>query len=226
MSALIVVVCQDRPADNGDVRVGSQGVVRELIRKIRQVLESIVVHPHGDVLFVEDDAVFVVVDVRGILHVVSAAAEIQGDDAQILSGRVICMACKSHILLAQQTSRISRGLLTAGGCDFPRIFFRLRQVDGDLHGAVLRVSLELDVFVRPVLVDVVGADGQVVEPVGGPGGVLCIQGLEPPDDLPWTGHDDVHDPGIQQIPGCHGVFHESALHCLIQQTVHDLRQGG
>ena len=86
-------MAQDRPAHDGQVRVGADEVVRELSQEAEELLKGCPVDLHRGVAAVKHDAVFVVVDIRGILEEPVLARNRNRDQPVIGASRVIQPVC-------------------------------------------------------------------------------------------------------------------------------------
>ena len=75
MAALEMVVAEDGTTYDGKVCVGTKKIVREQFDKIKQSGEGVPVNFHGDMLAIEDDAVFVVIDIGGVLKAPFSAVQ-------------------------------------------------------------------------------------------------------------------------------------------------------
>ena len=88
-AALEVVMAQDGAADDGQVRVRPEEVVRELTDEVEEFPERGTVDLHGHMLAVQYDAVLVVVDIGRVLEAPVALVDGDGDDAVVLPRRVV-----------------------------------------------------------------------------------------------------------------------------------------
>ena len=124
MSALEMVMCQNRAADNRQIRIGADKIVRELLDKIQQFAERCRFNFHRRVLRIEYNAVLVVIYIWRILHKPAAAVDCHRNHAVILPCRMIHTTGIALIFLAQQALGI-RGLRHQFGCrNRLRVFFR------------------------------------------------------------------------------------------------------
>ena len=173
-ATLEVVVRQNRAAHNGQVGVGANEVVREQVHKIEQAGQALAVDVHRTMLGAHGNAVLVKVRVRAVLEAPALAVELDGDNAQILSGGVsAAVGCggASGIALVFD-AELAGGILLARvlGCtcrgDIARVLLRFGQVDGDLQVAPVGGSAPLDVARDGGAAHVTGVTAQAVEPVG------------------------------------------------------------
>ncbi|MNJ46717.1 hypothetical protein D3C77_418550 [compost metagenome] len=90
MSApLEMVMRQDRPANDRQVRIGADEIMRELCRKIQQTLKGIPRQLHRHMIMMEDDAMLIVVYVRRVLKQPRLIVQFDRNHPQILPCRVI-----------------------------------------------------------------------------------------------------------------------------------------
>ena len=173
-ATLEVVVRQNRAAHNGQVGVGANEVVREQVHKIEQAGQALAVDVHRTMLGAHGNAVLVKVRVRAVLEAPALAVELDGDNAQILSGGVsAAVGCggasgialvfdaelAGGILLARVLGYTCRG-------DIARVLLRLGQVDSDLKIAPVGGGAPFDVARDGGTAHVAGVAAQAVEPVG------------------------------------------------------------
>ena len=85
-AALEVVVRKNRAAHDGQVGVGANKVVREQVHKIEQAGQSLTVDVHRAMFGAHSNAVLVKVRVRAVLEAPPLAVELDGDNAQVLTG--------------------------------------------------------------------------------------------------------------------------------------------
>ena len=69
-------------------------------------LEYLCIDCHRNMLFIKDDAVFIIISIRRILHEPILAVDIQLYRTKILSCRVCLVTCESHIFNTKLTLRI------------------------------------------------------------------------------------------------------------------------
>ena len=225
VAALEVVVGQNRAADNRQVGVGADKVVRKLPHKVEQLAKAGAVDLHRDVLAVEADTVFVVVDIGRILQEPRRAVDGDRHDAVVLAGRVVDPSGIAFILRAQLAAGIVGGGQVAGGGNRLRVLFRLGQVDGDVQLAVFGHRLPLHVAGDAVAADVVGVLAKPVVPVGGLLRALPVESVEFFDHLRRPRRQHTHQPGIKQVAVNDAVlFEHTALIGVVQQGVQHRRQ--
>ena len=101
IAALEMVVAQNRTADNRQVRVASERVVRKLRDEIQKPFERGATDFHRRVLGIENDAMLVVVDIRRILQAPFFARQFNRNDSVILARRVIYSAGVAFVFQTQ-----------------------------------------------------------------------------------------------------------------------------
>ena len=134
-------MAQDGAAYNGQIRIGAYKVVGEHPNKVQQLFKGPAVDLHGNVPGVEHDAVFVIVNIGGVLQAPGLSAHVDGDDPVVGPGGMVHptgIALVFHAQLALGVG-ILGGVL--GGGNGLGVLFRLGQVDGDVHFAVGAVVL-------------------------------------------------------------------------------------
>ena len=112
-------------ADDGQVCVAADEVVREYGDEIEQASEHGLVDFHGDMVAVENDAVLVIVDIGGILEIVALPVKLNGDDAVVAAAGIIEPAHIALRLAAEQALGIAHGLLELRRGDGARVLFGL-----------------------------------------------------------------------------------------------------
>ena len=121
VTALKMLMREDRAADNGQIGVGADKIMRKLSDKIKQLAEYRRVDHHRDMLAVEHDAVLMIVAVGRILQIPVARIDLDRDGAQILARRVILPTRVAHVLGAKLTLGIRDGSGRACLGDIARI---------------------------------------------------------------------------------------------------------
>ena len=196
--------------------------MRERIDEVGQPRESGAVDLHRPHRLAQHDGVLVVVLVGRVLQEPSLAAELHGDQAQILPGRVIGSAGVALIVPNQEVRRVRLVFRTAylpGGLgDVARVFLGFGQVDGDVHPAVDGVLLPADVLCGTAGSDVVARHRDSVEVIRGRGGVLLVQGPEPLAEHRGVHDERAHDSGVPQVAfgGCVG-FDKAPRRCVVEE---------
>ena len=167
VAALEVVVGEDGAAHDGQIGVGADEVVGELIDEVKHAHKAVVGDAHGHVFVVEYDAVLAVVEVGGILHVPALAVERQRDHAVVLPRGEADAARVAGVLRAEHALGIAGLLGAALRGNVARVLFRLGEVDGDLQLPGLGVLEKAHVFGDAVHLDVVAVAAEPVEPLRG-----------------------------------------------------------
>ena len=106
LAALEVFVIEDGPAHDGEGSVAPDEVVGENVHKIEKLGGGVCVDVHGDVLFVDGDAVFLVIGIGGVLQKPLFAAQRQLDRAQVPAGRVGRRTFEALVLLAERAGGV------------------------------------------------------------------------------------------------------------------------
>ena len=102
-----MIVRKYRTADDRKIRVRSDRIMRKRLYKIEQFCKCIFIDLHRRMLFVEHDAVLVVVNIRAVLKEILLPAQHDRDDAVVLPCRMRKRSGIAFILCAQQTERIA-----------------------------------------------------------------------------------------------------------------------
>ena len=216
--ALEMVVAEDGAAHDGQVRIRAHEVVGELLDEIQKLPESAPVDLHGRVEAVENDAVLIVVHIRGVLEEPVRPGDGHGDDPVVLPGGMVHAAGVALVLPAELTLGIAalRGAL--GGGDGLGVLLRLGEVDGDVQVAVFCPRHPFDVFRNAVAANIAGVLTEGVVPVRSGPGALGIALLEAGDDLTGPGGKHAHELGVQQVPAGDIPLDEPPLDREVHQT--------
>ena len=107
MSALEVIVAENRAANNRQIRIGAQEIMRKQFHKIKQLNKSISLDFHWCMLEIEHNTVLIVIHIWRILHAPRTIIYGNWDDPVILPRWMICTSCVSFILRAEKTFRIT-----------------------------------------------------------------------------------------------------------------------
>ncbi len=222
-AALEVVVAQDGAADDGQVRVRAEEVVRELSDEVEEFPERGPVDLHGHMLAVQDDAVLVIVNVGRVLETPVALIDGDRDDAVVLPRRVVHASGIALVLEAQLALRVRALLRGLGGRDVSRVLLRLREVDGDVDVPEFTGHAPADVLRDPGGPDVVGVLAELVEPVGRLLGRFTIQASERLDDVGRPRGDGTHEGGVEQVPAGDALALQKALlRRIVDESVEDV----
>ena len=166
VAALEMLMRQNAAADDGEVCVAAEEVMRELLDKRKQLVERRPINDHRRMLRIHHNRVFVVVDIGRILKTPRLTVHCDRHDAQILPRRVRDRARIANILDAEQTLGIPGSLFQLCRRNVSGVFFGLREVDGDFEFTVLRVGNPVLVLRDAVAADVVAVLTQLIEVVG------------------------------------------------------------
>ena len=177
-------------------------------------------------LGVEDDAVLVVIDVRGILQIPAAAVQLKGDDAVVLPGGMVHAARVALVFRAQGAFGIA-GLRRELGCgDGARVLLGLGEVDGDVQLAVFAGVGPLFVLRDAVAADVVGVLAEAVEPVGRLLRGDLVERMEAGADLVRPGRQHAHELRVEQIAGDLIIRADAAGDGIAGQHLQNIGQRG
>ena len=114
-----------------------------------------------------------------------------------LPRRMAGMTGKAFVFPAKEALRIGAGFYELRFGDIPRVLFRLGQIDGDIQIAEFRSRLPNNVLVNPILADVIGGNAHLVEIIR-----CCLRrtgivALKSAHHFRRTGHNAVHQTGIE-----------------------------
>ena len=224
VAALEVVVGEDGTAHDGQIGVGADEVVGELIDEVKHARKAVVGDAHGHVLVVEHDAVLAVVEVGGILHVPALAVERQRDHAVVLPRGEADAARVAGIFRAEHALGIAGLLGAALRGDVARVLLRLGKVDGDLQLAGLSVLEKAHVFGDAVHFDVVAVAAELVEPLRGRrGAAFLVEREEALAHALRLGREQTHQFGGEQVAVFAAVFNDALRRGGAGQRVEHLR---
>ncbi len=224
-AALEMLVGEDGPAYDRQIRIASDEIVRELFCKARQLLKGPVVDHHRRMLLVQDNAVLVVVDIRRILQIPSFAAHRDRNDPVIFPGRMIRPACVPDIFRAQLAHRIARRLFPASSRDETRILFRLRQVYRDIEIAEFGLRLPPQILFAAFAADIVRDLRELIIPVRRSLRALrFVDGTEFLVHLRRPGRHNAHQLRVEEIPFRHRISAQSVVHRVVRQKSENFGQ--
>ena len=224
--ALVVLVREDGAAHDGQVGVRADRVVREHPHELEQPLEGHAVDPHGHVLLGEDDAVLVVVHVGRVLHEPPLPRQLQGDEANGLTGGIVETPGVALALTAEQAARIGVRLPVEGGGYRARVLLGLREVDRDVEVTVAGVRHPLAVAGDAIGADVVGVERELVEVVGRLLGTVLVELPERRDDLPGSRGDAAHEARVKEVAARDAVLDDAATDRVVQEERERLLERG
>ncbi len=220
-AALEMLVGENRAADDRQIGVGTDRVVREAPDELQQADERPAADLHRLMLRRKDNAVLVVVDIGRVLHVPFLTAQCHRDQADRLTGRMVHPARVAFILGAEQALRIGVLLLFERGSDRLGVLLRLREIDGDIEIAIAGRRDPFDVLCDPVAADVVAVAGQLVEIVRSQNRIFLFQRGETADHLAGSRREHAHDARVEEIPARDAVLDASPLHCVVEKKSED-----
>ena len=137
--------------------------MRELADKVEKLAESLLVDHHRRMLFIENYAVFVVVNVWRILKAPRFAENIYCSYAVVLACGIIDSARVALALAAKLTLRVAclRSIFCGG--DGFRVFLRLGKIYRYIQFAVIGSGLPAHIASYAVAADIVGIAAETVE---------------------------------------------------------------
>ena len=225
MSALEMFMRQNRSADNREIRIRSDKVMRELPDKVKQLFKRAAVNLHRHMLRVEHNTVFIIVDIRRVLKAPVPARDPDRNHAVIFPCRMIRSAGISDILIAELTLRIGRLGRIARRGDCPRVLLRLGQVDRDVEIPVLRGRQPPHILCDPVPSDIIGVLTERIIPVRRLTRAFLIQGVKLPIHLRRSRRQISHQLCVKQIAVRHRVVRDHPLLCrIIAEQIKDRRK--
>ena len=197
----------------------------ELPHKVKELAEGAAVDLHRNVLFIEHDAVLIVVNIRRILQAPLFSVDHNRNHAVVLARRMVHAAGVAFIFIAEQALGIGCLLRIFRGGNRFRVLLRLRQVDRDVHVAVFGLRQPAHILRDPVPADIVGVLAELVVPVCRLPGILRIEGPELADDIGRTVCQRSHDLRVKQIPVGNGILLQAADgYAVIAEFIENLRQ--
>ena len=197
MSALEMVVTQDRASHDWQIGVGTQEIMRELFDKIKELAESCLIYFHWNMLTVENDAVFVVINVWRILEAPVAAIDCDRNNAVVFASWMVDASCITLVFHAEQTLWIAACLGIFGSRDGFWIFLRFGKIDGDVNCTIVALDRPAFVFAYAVATDIVTVLAELVEVISGSLWALLIFFCELLLYLSRSWHQAVHQFGIK-----------------------------
>ena len=193
MPALEMVMAQNRTAYNGQIRIGTQEIVGELLDKIKKLDKSRPVNLHGRMLPVKYDAMLVVIYIRRILEPPLAVVDGNPDHPVVVSRRMVQAPRIAFVFHTQQAFRIAALFRISCSGDGFGVFFWFGKVNGNIQLAVRGLGNPFLVFAHPVPADVIRILAQLVKIIRGcPRPLFFINPPEPGRHFgrPW--HQAVH----------------------------------
>ena len=219
-----MLVGQYAAAHDGQVGVGPQEIVGELLHEGKQLVEHSTVNDHGRVPGIHDDAVFIIINVGRILEAPELAVHHHRHDPQILPRRVGNGSRVAHVFGAEQALGVTGGLFQLRRRNVPGVFFWLGQVDGNFQLPVFGLRRPALVFRNAVAADVVAVLTQGVEIVRRRLRGLGIPRPELPHHLRRAGRQEAHEPRVEQVALRDGVRGQPFLGGVIAQQLQARRE--
>ena len=145
-AALHMVVREDRAADDRQIGIRTDEIVRHFGDEIEHPHECLSRDAHRAVRRRQHYAVLVVVDVGRILHIPALAAEPEGDLAQSLACRAQRIAGEAFVFVAEEAERVVGLRRVLCGRDVPRVLLGFREVYRDVDIPVDRTDAPLQVL--------------------------------------------------------------------------------
>lgn len=224
-SALEVIMGQNGAADNRQIGIRADEIMREGFNKAKQTLQRILRQLHRHMIMVEHDTMLVIVHIRRVLEEPFLIVHRKRNHSQILARRVIDPSGIADILAAELAFRIDRRREQPGHGDFLRAFLRFGEIDRHLDIPVRRILEPIHILGHPVHTDIVGINTQLIKAVSGRLNALPrLDRGELRIYLRRPGHQKAHDLGVQQIavsvrilrnqPGLKPVVDQLIQRCL------------
>ena len=88
-SALVMVMSQDRSSYNGQICIGARKIAWKSLDNGQESLKGLAANGHGNMLAIEENAVFIEVGIRGILKAPIMTVHVKADDPMIGTGRMV-----------------------------------------------------------------------------------------------------------------------------------------
>ena len=224
VAALKMFVRQNAAADDGQVGIAAEEVVRELLHKRKQLVKGRTVDDHRRMLGVHDDGVFIIIDIRRILEAPRLAVHGHRHDAQILPRRVRDRPRIADVLHAKKTLRIPRRFFELRRRNIARVFFRLREIDRDFEFAVLRLRRPALVLCDAVAADIVAVLTELIEVVGSRFRTFLIQAPEFSHDFRRSRRKAAHEARVKKISLGDRVVDQPLFGGIIAQNVQTCRE--
>ena len=193
--------------------------MREQLHKIKQLDKCISLNLHRSMFAVKYDAMFIVVNIWGILEAPWTVINRNWNNSVILSRRMVHPSCISFILRTKQAFRITAGLHQFGSCDCLWIFFRFGQIDGDIDLTIFAVYCPLLIFFHTVTSDVVAVLAQFIKEIRCFFRIFFISIPELFLHLRRTWHQTVHKFCIKEISVYDTVLNNAPLYSFIKKLI-------
>ena len=224
MTALEVLMAQNRAANNGQVGIGAYKIMGEGLDKIQQLFKGGLIDLHGNMLGIENDAMLVVINIGAVLQAPGLIADGNRHDPVIGTGRMVHASGITFVFHTQLALGVCRLGSVLGSSNGLGVLLRFAQIDGDIQLAVLALILPAHILLDAITADVVGIAGEFIIPVSSINrrhGILFPEGI---NHLPGHGSNGTHDSGIENIPGSDAVITDTFGNCIVQNACQNLFQ--
>ena len=189
--------------------------MRKQLDKIKKFYKGISLNLHRNVLSIEDNTMFVIVNIWRILESPLAVINSDGNDPVVFSCRVIQSSCISLIFHAELAFWITALFCILCSGNSLWIFFRLGKVNGDIYGSIGAFHSPAPVFLYAVTADIIGILTEFIEKFCSRFRAFLVLFPEFFLNLGRTGNQAVHDFGVKQIPVANTIFNNPSFYCLI-----------
>ena len=154
-SALIVVVGQDRAADNRQVGVRTCEIAWKGLNDVQQALKGQPADGHRKVLAVQKDAMLIKVGIGRILEAPFLSSQVKSNNAMVGTGLVVQATLVAFVFHAELAGWIITILNLFSCRNFLGILFWLREIDGDFQISISGRCFESNVFSNSLNLDIV-----------------------------------------------------------------------
>ena len=217
---------EDRAADNRQIGIGAEKVVRKPGDEIELLDERTAVDFHRCMLAGQHNAVLVVIHVGRVLQKPLLSVQRQRNEPVRCPCRLGQTARKALVLSAERALRISGLLLRFRRGNRLGVLLRLGEVDRNVQCAVFPVVNPLEIPLHAVGADIIRCAGEVVVIVGRGFWRLRIAAVEFINHPAGKRRQKPHQLGIEQIPPGHAVVgNDPLLHGVIARVRQNLLQG-
>ena len=154
-SALIVVVGQDRAADNRQVGVGSCEIAWKGLNDVQQALKGQPTDGHGKVLAVQKDAMLIKIGIGRILEAPLLSSQVKANNPMVGAGWMVQASLITFIFHAKLAGWIIAVLSLFSCRNLLGILFWLREIDGDFQISIFSRCFESNIFSNSLDLDIV-----------------------------------------------------------------------
>ena len=193
--------------------------MREQLHKIKQLYKGVVFDFHGNMLGIENNAVFIIVNIRGVLEAPLTAVDGDRNNPVVLSCGMVYASCIAFIFHTQLAFGVSALFCVFGGCNRLGILLRLGQVDGDIQISVLCMGNPFLVTAYAVTSDIVCILAEFVKILRCSFRGLGIVSIEFSNNFTGTRHKHAHDFCIEQIPVYNAVVFKKSVLCRVVKHI-------